>query len=582
MASGTINGTTSNGYITAQLVWSSAAQATGNTSTLTVTFRLKKSASSTSATSGQASWSIRVGSRSYAVSGSFTIPNDGAWHTVRTLSGITVAHDAEGRASVALSVTGGLPNTSYKTTDLAGTAVLDTLVRASAFTLDVSEQAIGGAVVLTLDPVDGACTHTVRWQLGDLFEEQTLAAGKTETAFTLPEGWLDALPDQVTGAATVTLTTLKNGTALGSVRRSLTVTVPDSVVPTVGETVLRRTGAVPETWDLWVQGVSGAVFEVTGSQPGRGATLQQIRLEGGGAGATGSILRTGPLQTSGVIPFTATVTDSRGRTAQAVVEAEVAAYHAPKITFRRVERCLADGTASDEGTFLKAEMAAEHTALGGLNTLTMTVQMRRPGGQWSAAAATDGVLILGGDLDPSEGCELCFTAQDLLTATAVVDTVPQAQVYLHKAPERLGIGCYANTAPQVAVGYPVVAHGDVTVEGTFTVAGQALEDSGWVELTLEDGYAPYNGLATNTPKVRRWGPLVQLVGMTQQVFCRLPEGYRPLQTVTLLCQGSSYAAWVMQITAAGNVSAGRYRLGDTFTTPNTSAWLPFSITYMTA
>ena len=80
-----------------------------------------------------------------------------------------------------------------------------------------------------------------------------------------------------------------------------------------------------------------------------------IQFPVGGFSSTESSFTTGFLTTSGTITFTAKVTDSRGRVSDAkTVSISVEAYAAPSFTDYSSQRAISDGTANDDGTYIRS------------------------------------------------------------------------------------------------------------------------------------------------------------------------------------------------------------------------------------
>ena len=120
MASGTfavaVNGIalTANGY------WSSTPNAGANSSTLTAYFTVTKSSGTTF---GNGTWTIFIDGTPYSTSYNFTItgPSTKTVHTVT----LGISHNSNGSRSVGISVSGGIPGTSWTTTSGSTTAVLE-------------------------------------------------------------------------------------------------------------------------------------------------------------------------------------------------------------------------------------------------------------------------------------------------------------------------------------------------------------------------------------------------------------------------------------------------------------------------
>lgn len=98
-----------------------------------------------------------------------------------------------------------------------------------------------------------------------------------------------------------------------------------------------------------------------------------------------------------------------------------------------------------------------------------------------------------------------------------------------------------------------------------------------------------------TPRIRRWGPIVHLIGAftlkTSQsanfniTAATLDQKYRPIIQVNQICQASNEDIWLMQIDDendddAGTVKIARHRAGSTPTGADPGVWLPFNVTYL--
>ena len=136
---------------------------------------------------------------------------------------------------------------------------------------------------------------------------------------------------------------------IGTKTCTLTLTIPSSVKPTISSlTASRVDGDVPSVWSIYVQSKSKATLTINGAAGSYGSTIKSYSISGGGYSGTVSTLTTGFLNSSGTITFTATVTDSRGRTsAAATVSITVVAYSVPSFSSYNSQRCNSGGTISD-------------------------------------------------------------------------------------------------------------------------------------------------------------------------------------------------------------------------------------------
>ncbi|MGL6198590.1 MAG: hypothetical protein ACRC3H_06605 [Lachnospiraceae bacterium] len=106
---------------------------------------------------------------------------------------------------------------------------------------------------------------------------------------------------------------------------------------------------------------------------------------------------------------------------------------------------------------------------------------------------------------------------------------------------------------------------------------------------LTSDFVAYSSLDTNAPRYKKVGNIVcvksvvspssatNVIGSTTEVtICTLPSGYRPPDnSLTILCHGSGLSIWKLQCSTGGVISASRYQTGGAYSTPGTTAWMPF-------
>jgi hypothetical protein len=127
MASGTFSTTTNMaGFLALSSggSWSTTTDIVNNRSVMSVSFSVAKR-SGFSTTFGTGTWGINIDGTNYSVTKSVSV---GAGQTVaiHSVSGVVITHNANnGTKSVAISISGGIPGTSWTTTTGSTTAVLD-------------------------------------------------------------------------------------------------------------------------------------------------------------------------------------------------------------------------------------------------------------------------------------------------------------------------------------------------------------------------------------------------------------------------------------------------------------------------
>lgn len=273
--------------------------------------------------------------------------------------------------------------------------------------------------------------------------------------------------------------------------------------------------------------------------------------------------------------------------------------------------------AADDGTSInfQAKLSVEKTGTGGSGTFkiysgdspaTATTQVYSKSG---IAVSTGGVVesaapISGLTVDSGEKkwfrMEFSYTAK---TGSGVSSTETASVTFLignvftnvHLAGVSTGgvrFGGYSTAkegVPMFECNYPAYLYG-----------GIALVDGGVEERVLAfDTGAPFVVRTDNPlqPKLRRFGHVIELHGeiqptqkiagsTTYYTICTLPEAFAPHHDIMSLHQGSDQSIWMLRIYGrdsgenACKVKFTRYRSGGSWASADTSAWLPFHVTWI--
>lgn len=149
-----------------------------------------------------------------------------------------------------------------------------------------------------------------------------------------------------------------------------------------------------------------------------------------------STLTTGFLNSSGTITFTATVTDSRGRTSAATtVSITVIAYSVPSFSSYNSQRCNSSGTISDDGTYIKATVSYSFASCSSKNTVTRSTYYRVAGtSTWTNASASfnSGTAFTfgSGKISTETSYEVKYELTDAFTTISITDIVSTASVVM--------------------------------------------------------------------------------------------------------------------------------------------------------
>lgn len=487
--SGRIDGTTSNSGIKSRIEWSAVQDINANTSTITAKGILYW-------TSNLQTWGTGTYYMSIdGVQGSNTVYAEISYNsnTVVITYTRTVSHNADGTKSLVLDFSGGISDTTLTSIDCQGTITLDTIPRASSFSIPSSVN-MGSNLAVSITRASSSFTHDVKLT----FNGQTVSASNVGTSATLavPIGWASQIPNATSGTGTVTVTTKNGSTTIGTTSKNITVAVPSSVVPTL----TLATALVTGYSGLYLQGVSKC--KLTGTAAGvYGSTIKSISYSGAGYTGSGTTYTTGVLNVTGDITFTATATDSRGRTVTKQAKITVIAYSKPSISNYSAQRCNSGGTLQVDGTYLSVRATFSCASVNGKNAVSCNISYKKStASAWSGTTAltSNTAKVVGGAIKLNEFWQVRFVVQDSvgaslnLSPTTVTADIPTSAYRAVFGEDRSGFGQYPEGAG-AWFAYPVHADSFVgALTGNASTSSEAtrvarlnqmLEDSTASDLT---------------------------------------------------------------------------------------------------
>lgn len=285
---------------------------------------------------------------------------------------LNVPHNSDGTKTFAISgrwLHSGSTGTSF---DLkpSGSFTLPDIKRASAPTLSVSTQAIGGVITITTNRQSTSFTHEITYVFGS--RSGTIGTSvATSIAWTLPSTLAHAIPNTTSGKGTITVKTFNGTSLIGAASLPFTATVPTSYTASATTPAVSIYGSGKDnTAGRFIQGMSRAIVSYTAT-PSLGATITKTEWTvtcapfsetfGGTSGNTNALTR------AGTYTVKTSVVDSRGRTATSSTTFAVAAYEAPSITGLTADREAVE-------TSIRAISTGKFSYISGVNTLTVTLQ----------------------------------------------------------------------------------------------------------------------------------------------------------------------------------------------------------------
>jgi hypothetical protein len=522
MASDIIYGSTSNSYIESKIEWSSTANTTANTSTVTASLYYKRTNTGYK-TYGTGTFSVTIDGTKTSVTKELTI--ESAW--VKAVSATkTVTHSDNGSKSISISAAGSISGTTLTATSCSGTAKLDTIARASTLT-SASSVTLGNKCSVKWTPLSKSFRYKLKFSLGSwsyttgAIHPNTTSA-YTYTGYTIPLDAARQITTAKTGTMTVTLYTYSNSdatTQVGSASsKTFTVTIPDNAdtKPYVTDMTVSPVSSLESSFaGLFIQSISKV--KVSSTDVGQyGATIveKSVMVEGNSYGSS-SDYTSNHLYGYGNINVKLTIKDSRGITNSKTVSITVIPYSKPRVVPVTGEnsvvcgRCDANGNWSDSGTYLKIKARRSYSLcmVNGVQKNFCGLRYRYKKvtdsdyGSWitlisNTNTTTEEVItapLLNGTISATTSYVVQVDAVDSIpNHTYITFDIPTEEVYMHKAGSigSLGIGEYVEDSNIISVAKNKSIRLKSSINGVRMYNKSV---SGTAELDINTKYSDFTG-----------------------------------------------------------------------------------------
>lgn len=358
-----------------------------NSSSLTVTAYLVSGGSSyTINSSASKTVKLTINGTTYTKSANGLASLSGSQKKSLFSKTVTIAHGSDGSKSVAIScafdLAVTLSGTYFGTVSTSGTAVLDTIPRATTPTTSGTFN-VGNSVTISTPRASSDFTHTLQYSV-DNSSWLALASGVTTSySWTLPAVLANVKTNATTGTVYIRCITYKGSTNLGNKTISRTYTITSSyAAPSVSIAISQKNDA---NIAQYIRGRSSVTLKATGTFK-YNATAQKYVFTYGGTSktvtttaATASVTFTLPSNAAASYSYSVVMTDSRGYTASASGTVTTVAYTAPAITSLEVVRGNYDGTTFTEaskGKNLKIVASGTVTSLSNANAKNYKIEYR--------------------------------------------------------------------------------------------------------------------------------------------------------------------------------------------------------------
>ena len=304
-----------------------------------------------------------------SVSASQKITNSGIDLFSKTLN---IYHNNDGTKT--LTTSAWISHSVVTSSEQSYSQKLSTIPRASTIS-SISGNTLGSPITVNISRASSSFTHKVFYKRTDGQRFEVGSGVGTSHTFTPSINDSNLLPNATSGTAEITVDTYSGSTYIGYNAKNITVYVPSSVVPTIGDiTLTESVSGIAEKFGGFVQWKSKikASINASGSYS---STIKSYSSKINSATYTSNSFTTGYLISGG--DCAVTVKDSRGRESSKTIGFSATAYWDPWIDNFSVSRCNADGTANDSGNCAKCVIKAGIAPVNDRNDKTFTIQYKK-------------------------------------------------------------------------------------------------------------------------------------------------------------------------------------------------------------
>lgn len=496
-------------YATPYIEYSYSQDIANNQTTVTAYFRVLRNSSKTTAWDSTSSAYLEINGNRKNLDFSFDIRPIGVGSSMTIMSHtVTVAHNADGTKSINLSAALYTDTSSLKNGSVSGSVTLPTIPRASS--ISCPTLTLGSPGTITISRASSSFTHTITASFGSASTTITTKTTGTSVPWTPLLAWAAQIPNATSGTCTLTCITYSGSAEIGRKSISITLTVPASVKPTLTSlTAARVDGSVPAAWATYVKDKSKVKLTINGAAGAQGSTIKGYSITGGGYSSGSSSFTTGFLNAAGTITFTATVTDSRGRTSDPkTVSITVVDYIAPTLTVGQGARYQDGGCTvqNDQGGYCKVPFSFTVAAVSNKNTHQYRIRSRTSGGTWTTVTNWQNTTAYAGSsnatgivVSTESSYEIEISIQDSFTSGSQVATISTAATTMdfRKGGKGVAVGKVAEKDSAFESAWPIYEQGNRVATNVLHTLGSQAPQTGRTQ--AYNGVYTYNvGDATGT------------------------------------------------------------------------------------
>lgn len=353
-----------------------------------------------------------------SVNGGSAVHNVGV--NINTNSGITlfsqdysIGHNGDGTKTVNINARLALNIGGYGEASWGTNYGLPTIPRASSSS-DITGT-LGTALTININRASGSFTHTVKYNFGSL--SGTIGTGVgTSISWTPPMSLATAMPVKTTDWGNITIETYNGGSMIGSKTYRMTLTIPDSVVPSLGSITLTETNTIAKQLlnsnSIFVQNQSNikVTFNSAAGNTGSSITSYRAQIVGKPNSCSSNNGTLGAMNYSGNVTVEAWVVDSRGRTSNKVTkQISVLDYDPPAIYFTATR---GNDTASSNKVIVSRTASISRLLVNNVQKNTFKLEFA-----YSAYGASDRTPDSGANINQTTGTYSITRSEAVMSAT---------------------------------------------------------------------------------------------------------------------------------------------------------------------
>lgn len=432
----------------------------------------------------------------------------------------TITHDTDGTKTFTLDVSvetsyteganANLNNYSMKWGKLNVDVTLPTIPRASEFTLPSSFK-MGESSTIIIDPYVSSFTHNIYYWFGNT--NGSIGSNKTTSCNWTPSKSLaEEIPTNTQGVGTIRVETYNGGTLVGSKDKTFTLNVSDDMVPSF--TKVTATG-IDLLSGEYVQSKSKVTCSIVNAIGSYGSTITNYKITGHCLNHSHSSKASATSTTFteyGPTTYTATITDSRGRTATKTVSINIRQYFKPVIADAKVFRCDANGNEVPNGTYARVKFQGRIASINNVNIKKIYVDQVDSHTITQTEAPSynfEYITPLVGGMVENERYYFLIGLQDSYTRVTQSLVLPVATCIMNIEKHGIGIGKYYEQGV-LDVGGDIFCSSWLTVSGGIEASKIVNPVSNKSLILYDNGEIQYDGQYLAKTKATTWSPYLAL------------------------------------------------------------------------